>query len=168
MPTTKTPATKTPAKAPPGKPIHDPAAEERWCMARAGDVSACLQRLALEHGRIGEWPAWHVMPYASIWAVESKHRPEWIGWWVICGDLPTDALAAHGIASPREAMRAFGIRWTMNGESLDRGEVPDNWIHYADEVLPKLAAQLKSRGAALKVWADDDSSWPAAQAEGEG
>ena len=160
--------THRPTEASTANSTHDAATDERWCAARAADVAACLQRLGIEHGRIGDGPAWHVMPYASIWAVESKHRPEWIGWWVICGDLPTDALPAHGIATPRDAMRAFGIRWSMNSESLDRGEVPDNWIHYSDEVLPKLAAQLKARGALLKTWASDDSSWPGDENDGEG
>ena len=134
--------------------------EDTWCAARGVEVMACLQRQTLEHGRIGDWPAWHVMPYASLWAVESKHRPEWIGWWVICGDLPSDALAAHDLPAPRDALRAFGKRWVLHAECLDRGEVPSAWAHLPDEALPKLAAQLKTRGAALQAWADDAASWP--------
>lgn len=133
--------------------------EERWCAERALDVAACADRLAPEHGRIGERPAWFAMPYASVWAVESAHRPEWIGWWVIAGDLPTDAIAAHEFATPREALRAFGKRWVLHGEALDRGEVPPAWAHLADDALPKLATTLKKRGAALQVWADDPASW---------
>jgi hypothetical protein len=135
--------------------------EERWCDARAADVAACVNRLAPEHGRIGERPAWFAMPYASLWAVESAHRPEWIGWWVIAGDLPTDALAAHDLPSPRDALRAFGKRWVLHGAALDHGEVPPAWAHLPDGALPKLAAQLKRRGAALQLWADDAAAWPA-------
>jgi hypothetical protein len=101
------------------------------------------------------------MPYASVWAVESPHRPEWIGWWVVCGDLPSDVLAAHDLATPRDALRAFGKRWVLHGESLDRGDVPAAWAHLPHEALPKHAALLKKRGAALQVWADDPSAWPA-------
>ena len=139
--------------------------EERWCAERAVEVAACVDRLAPEHGRIGERPAWFAMPYAGLWAVESAHRPEWIGWWVIAGDLPTDALAAHDLPTPRDAMRAFGKRWVLHGESLDRGDVPPAWAHLPDDVLPKLAAQLKKRGAALQVWADDAAAWPDDDAE---
>jgi Domain of unknown function (DUF4826) len=139
--------------------------EDDWCAARSADVAECLQRTQVEHGRIGEWPAWHVMPYASIWAIESKERPEFIGWWAIAGDLPTDLLPAHDLATPRDAMRAFGKRWTLHGASLDRGDIPAAWQHVAVEALPKLAAQLKKRGAALLTWADDDSSWPPLDAE---
>ena len=134
---------------------------ERWCDERCAEVTDCIARLAPEHGRIGERPAWFAMPYASLWAVESAHRPEWIGWWVIAGDLPTDALAAHDLATPRAAMRAFGKRWLLHGEQLDRGEVPQAWSDRCDESLPKLAAQLKKRGAALLSWADTAASWPA-------
>ncbi len=134
--------------------------EERWCDERAAEVAACIDRLAPEHGRIGERPAWLAMPYASLWAVASAHRPEWVGWWVICGDLPSDALAAHDLPTPRDAMRAFGKRWVLHAEALDRGDVPPAWAHLPDDALPKLAAQLRRRGAALQVWADDAASWP--------
>lgn len=142
----------------------EPISEDSWCAERSADVAACLQRQNIEHGRIGEWPAWHVMPYASVWAVESAHRPEWIGWWVVSGDLPSDVLAAHDLATPRDALRAFGKRWLLHGESLDRGDVPPAWAHEPHEGLPKLAALLKRRGAALQVWADDAAAWPAKEA----
>jgi Domain of unknown function (DUF4826) len=134
--------------------------EDEWCDALAPDIAECLTRQQIDHGRVGERPAWLAVPYASIWAVESKDRPEFIGWWVIAGDLPTDVLAAHDLATPRDAMRAFGKRWLLHGASLDRGDVPFAWQHVAVEALPKLAAQLKKRGAALQTWADTESSWP--------
>ena len=136
-------------------------AEEIWCAERAVEVADCVARLAPDHGRVGERPAWFAMPYAGLWAVESAHRPEWIGWWVVAGDLPTDALAAHDLATPRDAMRAFGKRWVQHAESLDRGDVPPAWAHLPEAALPKLTAQLKKRGAALQLWADDAASWPA-------
>ena len=139
----------------------DPSDEERWCAECAVEVARCADRLAPGHGRIGERPAWFAMPYASLWAVESAHRPEWIGWWVIAGDLPTDAVAAHDLPTPRAALRAFGRRWVLHGEALDRGEVPPAWAHLPDEALPKLAARLKRRGPALQLWADDAAAWPA-------
>ena len=139
----------------------EPISEARWCVERSDEVAALLERHAIDPGRIGDGPAWHVMPYASLWAVESKSRPEWIGWWVVCGDLPGDVLAAHDLPTPRDALRAFGKRWALHGAALDRGEVPSAWAHLQDEALPKLAATLKRRGAALLAWADDEASWPA-------
>lgn len=134
--------------------------EEQWCADRAPEVVACADRLAAGHGRIGERPAWFAMPYVGIWAVERGDRPEWIGWWVIAGDLPTDAVAAHNLATPRDAIRAFGRRWSLHADALDRGEVPAAWAHIAEGALPKLAAQLRKRGHALGVWADSAEAWP--------
>ena len=143
----------------------DETAEIAWCDARLPDITACLERHGLDVGRIGDWPAWHVMPYAGIWAVESRHRPEWIGWWVIAGDLPTDVLPAMGVDTPRDAMRAFAKRWVNHADALERGEVPKVWSHHSDAELLKLTALLKRRGAALQLWADDDSAWPAQAAQ---
>jgi hypothetical protein len=137
-----------------------PLDEQIWCDARLPDIQAVLQRHELDVGRIGDWPAWHVMPYASLWAVENRHRPEWVGWWVIAGDLPTDVLPAHDLATPRDAMRAFAKRWVNHADCLERGEVPKAWAHCSDAELLKVTAQLKRRGAALQMWADDDASWP--------
>ena len=144
----------------PPTPTSTPTPEDIWCDARGAEVAACVARHGLEHGRIGERPAWYAMPYASLWAVESRHRPEWVGWWVVCGDLPSDAIAAHDLATPRAALRAFGQRWVAHAECLDRGEVPAAWAHMGDAALPALAAQLKARGAALQAWADDAAAWP--------
>jgi hypothetical protein len=72
-------------------------------------------------------------------------------------------LPAHDLATPRDALRAFGKRWLLHAQNLDRGQVPSAWVHVVDSELPKLTAQLKKRGAALQLWADDDASWPAAK-----
>lgn len=137
-----------------------PVDDEAWCAARSAEVAAHVQALGLASGRLGDGPAWHVAPYAGIWAVESAHRPEWVGWWVVCGDLPTDALPAQGVDTPRDALRAFGKRWLAHADSLDRGEVPAAWAHRAAAEFPKFSALLKRRGAALQAWAEDDASWP--------
>jgi Domain of unknown function (DUF4826) len=140
----------------------DPANDaERWCAACAAEVAACVARRQLAAGRIGERPAWFAMPYASVWAVESASRPEWIGWWAIAGDLPTDAVAAHDLPTPRDALRAFGRQWLLHADAIDRGEVPAAWSHEPAAGLPKLGATLRRRGAALQAWADDAASWPA-------
>src|SRR6267143_18187 len=69
-------------------------AEEKWCAACRRRVRKYLAGESVRHGRIGSWPAWHVAPYVSVWAVESQARPGWVGWWVISGDVPTDYESA--------------------------------------------------------------------------
>ncbi|MBL0041714.1 MAG: DUF4826 family protein [Xanthomonadales bacterium] len=54
----------------------DPELEERWCMDRRQEVESYLSKEQVPHGRIGEWPAWHVAPYVSIWAIESQRGDE--------------------------------------------------------------------------------------------
>src|SRR6266446_5228772 len=54
------------------KPDYDdPAVEERWCNEQRVNVTNYLSSQKVKHGRIGDWPAWHVAPYVSIWAIES-------------------------------------------------------------------------------------------------
>ena len=54
------------------KPDYDdPVVEERWCNEQRANVVKYLRSQKVEHGSIGDWPAWHVAPYVSIWAVES-------------------------------------------------------------------------------------------------
>jgi hypothetical protein len=59
----------------------DPEAERLWCDHQRHQVTEYLRTQGVAHGRVGDWPAWHVAPYVSIWAIESLIRPEWIGWW---------------------------------------------------------------------------------------
>ena len=53
----------------------DPNVEERWCSERRSEVAAYLAAEGVTHGRIGEWPAWHLAPHVSIWAIESQAKP---------------------------------------------------------------------------------------------
>lgn len=76
--------------------------EETWCAALRDQVIAYLDRQQLVHGRIGEWPAWHVYPYVAVWAVESVRRPGWVGWWAIAGDCPADHVVCGPERTPRE------------------------------------------------------------------
>ncbi len=100
----------------------DPAIEEQWCMERRAQVIEYLNREKVIHGEVGEWPAWHVAPYVSIWAIESKKSPGWVGWWAICGDLPTDYVSAKSVKHPREALNAFGESWKKQSLLMSKGK----------------------------------------------
>ena len=78
----------------------DPVVEEKWCSERREQVAQYLLRENVTYGQIGEWPAWHVAPFVSIWAIESAASNNRLGWWVICGDLPTDYVSAAELKSP--------------------------------------------------------------------
>jgi hypothetical protein len=42
---------------------EDPEIEEKWCAERRSEVVSYLISERVEHGEIGEWPAWHLAPY---------------------------------------------------------------------------------------------------------
>lgn len=137
----------------------DPAVEERWCEERQAQVVAYLKQQGVKHGRVGEWPAWHIAPYVSVWAVESAARADWVGWWVVCGDLPTDTISAEQIEHPREALRAIAQRWLALAGSMQRGE-PHAAVKlgYAGDQA-ELVPLLERRGGILLTWANDDKCW---------
>lgn len=145
------------------KPDYDdPDIEELWCSEQRKKVADYLGSQKLKHGRIGDLPAWHVVPYASIWAVESIARPEWIGWWAICGDLPTDYVSAADVEPPqhpRKAMRVFAKNWLnvveawKDGRKIENTQIGDSSCH------EQLGPLLESRATLLLEWADDDSLW---------
>src|SRR6185312_5607819 len=108
----------------------------------------------LRHGEIGEWPAWHVAPYVSIWAIESVVAPGSVGWWAICGDLPTDYCSCEEPRHPRTAARTFAASWRAAAADVR----PDGTLGETD--LPaSLSDMLRSRAEILENWADNDENW---------
>jgi hypothetical protein len=144
-------------------PNHDnPQVEERWCEDQRATVADYLHSQHVEHGLIGEWPAWHVAPCASIWAIESRVRPERIGWWVICGDLPTDCISAADIEypqHPRKALRAVAERWLKIVQAWSEGREHEGIQIGGPDSHQELAPLLESRAKLLIEWSDDDSLW---------
>lgn len=137
----------------------EPAVQEQWCGARRAEVMAYLQREGVEHERVGEWPAWHVAPYVSVWAIESKARPDWVGWWVICGDLPTDFVSAGTIKHPREAIKSIAAEWRQQAQLMTSGERRDDIRIGRPEEWASLAPLLDARASLLLEFAEDDSVW---------
>lgn len=138
---------------------EDPSTNEAWCLERRSAVLNYLSKEKVPHGQIGEWPAWHIAPYVSMWAVESHAKPGALGWWVICGDLPTDFISGLSASDPRAAMRFISARWQEVSDYMLRGEKhPDINIGTADS-WPKIGPLLRSRSSLLAKWAGEDSLW---------
>ncbi len=134
----------------------DPEIEASWISGTRSRVGEYLSRQALKYGPVGDWPAWHVAPVVSVWAVQSLNC-RGVGWWVITGDLPTDYVHAAGIESPREAVAAFACRWADYVAACGEGRPPAEYTigDGSDELLPP----LESRARALQEWASDDELW---------
>lgn len=144
------------------KNYDDPEVEDHWCAQQRLIVADYLSGHNIPHRRIGDWPAWHVAPHVSIWAVESLARPEWIGCWVICGDLPTDCVSAAEIEPPqhpKKAVRSIAERWMMQAEAWREGQdfeaikVLEPYSH--EELAPLLA----SRAQLLLEWTETPWMW---------
>jgi hypothetical protein len=145
------------------KPDYDdPTVEERWCNEQRANVTDYLRSQKVKHGRIGDWPAWHIAPCASIWAIESLARLEWIGWWVISGDLPTDFISSADVQPPqhpRKAIRVIAERWLKQVEAWSEGRDYEGIRIAGPHSHKELAPLLESRAKILIEWADDDSFW---------
>ncbi len=137
----------------------DPTVEERWCAERRAQVTKYLAEQRVEHGEVGSWPAWHVVPYVSIWAIESLLTPGDVGWWAICGDLPTDYLSATRVKHPRKAMLAFADAWRETAGRMLNGLRPDEIAYGPPERNLELAPLLQNRADLLRQFAEDDSVW---------
>ncbi len=133
--------------------------EEKWCAERRKEVRAYLARQHIPRRRIGIWPAWHVDQYISIWAIESAVRPGWVGWWVICGDLPTDYISASRIKHPRTAMRAFAKRWDKVADCMRRGRAHPTVKIGERSSWAQLEPLLRQRAKLLAEFANDKSIW---------
>jgi hypothetical protein len=140
----------------------DPETEEQWCDEQRARVAEYLRSQGVEHGRIGDWPAWQISPHVAVWAIESRVHTEWIGWWVVSGDLPTDYISAADIQPPqhpRKALRGIGERWLRLVETWNSGR-DDTETHIAGPHSPQeLAPLLDSRARLFIEWADDDTLW---------
>jgi hypothetical protein len=133
--------------------------EERWCEEQRKKVKIYLAQAGVLHGEIGEYPAWHIAPYVSIWAIESMKAPGWVGWWVIAGDGPTDYVSAEKIKHPRDALREISQQWKEISEHMSSGlEHPSAKIGRRED-WPELAPLLAGRATILLKWANDESMW---------
>jgi uncharacterized protein DUF4826 len=115
----------------------------------------------ISHGQVGEVPGWSIFPCISIWAIESGSSPGCVGWWVICGDCPTDYATCTGDRTPRAAVEEFSSRWRAASAAMLKGERLPGFSVGNSENAGKWGPLLVSRAQMLAEWALDDSLWEA-------
>lgn len=130
--------------------------EDAWCGERRAEVAQYLHDHSLDHGQIGEVPAWFVAPLISVWTIESLKSPGWVGWWAVCGDLPTDYCSAESCRHPSLAVKRIAERW--NEEISATG--PDDSEIGSTGLLVALLPLLQARTKLLLDIRDDDAAWP--------
>jgi len=52
------------------------AEEEAWCNNGRDRVIAYLKKEGLSHGKVGDWPAWHLPPYVAVWDEGGRFPPQ--------------------------------------------------------------------------------------------
>ena len=69
---------------------------EEWIAECREQIALYLATQGVQHGPIGEVPAWSLYPHVAIWAIESCKTPGYVGWWAICGGSagPTSSRAS--------------------------------------------------------------------------
>ena len=134
-----------------------PEEEEAWCAERRAQAVEYLRDQGVQHGEVGEWPAFHMAPFVSIWVVESLRASGAVGWWVICGDLPSDyCSSADGCTNPRRAMRRFAEQWLTELATTSEGAPT-----IGETGLPAdFADLLRGRAEFLLQMVADDEIWP--------
>lgn len=137
----------------------DPANETDWVLSMRREVEDYLRDQDLDHGEIGDWPAWHIAPITTIWAIESRISPGWVGWWVICGDHQTDYVSSAQTEHPRAVLRALCTQWKELVRSMKRGEPHPTMRLDGSGELEELANLFEVRIKTFKEWAADDGVW---------
>lgn len=133
--------------------------EEVWCAEQRENVRAHLVEESVDHGEVAEWPSWHVPGVIGVWAVASRQRPDWVGWWVIAGDVPTEHVSAVEIENPRAAVEEIATRWIALSEEMRRGKKDASVKIGSQDDWSELAEMLQSRGETLLEWVADESIW---------
>ncbi len=95
-------------------------------------------------------------PHLVDLAVESVKDPGWVGWWVVCGDLPTDYCSANNCRHPRLALQRIAEHWETEiaKTDIDDVEIGQTGLSVG------LFSLLEARAKLLLEIAGDDSSWP--------
>ncbi|WP_232492670.1 DUF4826 family protein [Novosphingobium kaempferiae] len=135
-------------------------AEQNWCAEQRESVVSYLVRQGIDAPNVGAWPAWHIAPLIAVWAVESKSRPEWVGWWAISGDVPIDYTTCREGRHPRQALHDIGKRWIEAAAAWAEGRRSELMQLASAQHERDLAPSLSARGESLVEWSADDTIWP--------
>jgi len=132
---------------------------EAWVIAERAKVEAYLRKEKVDHLGVGDWPAYDDAPHIAIWAIQSKIKPGFVGWWSISGDCPTDYMSRGQADHPRKAILYFSESWKKTAELMSAGK-PNPEIRIGEKKdWPILAPLLKSRSDFLDQLARDDDLW---------
>lgn len=137
--------------------IDDPD-DAAWVARQRQNVVDYLASQRCDHNGVSAEPRWFVSPYVAVWAVRSKANPEWVGWWAISGDLPTDYMTAAGRRSTGDVLIAFADQWQAAAERMKYGEHVDDYVVGNPSQAKELAPLLLSRANLLRKFGQEMKS----------
>jgi hypothetical protein len=118
-----------------------------WASVQRQRVLAYLASQKVEHAGVSLEPRWFLSPYVAIWAVRSKSIPEFIGWWAISGDLPTDYLTCEDQRDSGDILLSFARQWKVVAAKMAAGDHLPGYrigpIDKAKELAPLLLARVE-------------------------
>ena len=136
---------------------HD---DQPWVDQQRPLVLSYLHGISVDHLGLGEWPAFYIRPIFAIWAVQSKSRPGWVGWWAFSGDIPTDCVSrTNGNDDPRKALARLLDQWRRYIPHLELGNNPPDVNIGSGNSRIALAGLLTKRIYLLERWHKDDTIW---------
>jgi len=133
--------------------------DDACCVEQHEQVLAYLLDEGFKSPSVSDWPAWHVAPLISVWALESSDHPGQVGWWVVSGDFPTDYTTCQGDRHPRQGLRDIGLRWREAALRWAEGKPADGWNLRDSDKEMELAPLLAARAKLFLDIAADDSNW---------
>jgi hypothetical protein len=64
----------------------------------------------------------YMAPHIAVWKIKDTQQKFF---WVICGDLPADAVTASVAANARDALKHFSMSWQLKAEKILSSETAD-------------------------------------------
>src|SRR5438105_4694333 len=101
--------------------------EDAWVAEQRSVVIAYLKRQGVQHREVGEWPAWHLLPYLAVWAIESFTAP---GRVVGGPSVATCPLTMSALPTPTIRVRSCvtsrvsGLRFLLSCFAASRTQTP--------------------------------------------
>lgn len=132
---------------------------QAWFAALHREAVEYLQLNEVPHAGVHDVPAWHVYPHVAVWAAESVESPGYVGWWVLCGDCPTDYAPCTGDRTPRAAVEEIAARWREAAAFLADGHQHPDFDVEGSVRAVEVAPLLDARARVLEQYLADDSVW---------
>jgi len=132
---------------------------EEWVATERANVESYLKREKVEHLGVGDWPAYSYAPNIAIWAIQSKIKPGFVGWWAISGDCPTDYMSRGKADHPRKAVSYFAKIWRKTARLMSAGKPNPELKIGKKKEWATLAPLLKSRSEFLDQLSRNEIFW---------